>query len=69
MDRTYTWPDGKKYVGEWENDEFHGQGTFIFPENANVTELKDVETTDKVWQQCHLEHMLENLKMETEKEL
>ena len=20
----YTWPDGKKYVGEWENDEFHG---------------------------------------------
>ena len=26
MDKEPTlWPDGKKYVGEWKNDEFHGQ--------------------------------------------
>ena len=31
----------KKYVGEYQNDEFHGQGTFIFPEGAHsVDELK-----------------------------
>ena len=25
---TYTWSDGANYVGEFGNDEFHGQGTF-----------------------------------------
>ena len=41
---TFTWFDGKKYVGEWNDDEFDGQGTFIFPESAKyVTELKDGE--------------------------
>ena len=24
---TYTWDDGAKYVGEWQNDKSHGQGT------------------------------------------
>ena len=24
---TYTWDDGAKYIGEWQNDKTHGQGT------------------------------------------
>ena len=24
---TETYPDGSKYVGEWKNGEYHGQGT------------------------------------------
>ena len=26
-----TFPDGRKYVGEWKNGEKHGYGTFTFP--------------------------------------
>ena len=25
---TYTWPDGEKYVGEFKDGEYDGQGTF-----------------------------------------
>ena len=29
-------------MGDWENDEFNGKGSFNFPENANyISELKD----------------------------
>ena len=27
---TYTWPNGEKYVGEWENGERHGYGKFSY---------------------------------------
>jgi len=27
---TYVWEDGNKYVGEWQNDKPHGQGTIIY---------------------------------------
>jgi len=44
---TYIHENGDKYVGEWKNDEYHGQGTFYFlAENKNkgdkyVGEWKD----------------------------
>ncbi len=25
---TFTYPDGSKYVGEWKDGEYHGQGIF-----------------------------------------
>ena len=31
---TYTFPDGEKYVGEWENNKKHGQGTYTFPDGS-----------------------------------
>ena len=27
---TYTYPDGRQYVGEWKNGIRHGQGTYTF---------------------------------------
>ena len=27
---TYTWPDGRKYVGAYKEGERHGQGTYSF---------------------------------------
>ena len=27
---TYTWKDGKKYVGEWKDGEYNGQGTYTY---------------------------------------
>ena len=27
---TYNYADGGKYVGEWKNGKFHGQGTYTF---------------------------------------
>ena len=29
---TYTWENGKKYVGEWKDNKWHGQGTAAFPD-------------------------------------
>ena len=28
---TYTWPDGNKYVGEWKDGDFNGQGARTYP--------------------------------------
>ena len=28
---TYTWPDGRKYVGQFKDGKAHGQGTFTWP--------------------------------------
>jgi hypothetical protein len=28
---TYTFPDGKKYVGGFKDNKYHGQGTLTFP--------------------------------------
>ena len=39
---TYTYADGGKYVGEWKDDNRHGQGTGTFPSgNKYVGEWKD----------------------------
>ena len=35
-------PKGQKYIGEFIDGEFHGQGIFVFPENASYEdELKN----------------------------
>ena len=39
---TYTFPDGRKYVGEWKNGKYHGQGTYTFPNGKKyIGEFKD----------------------------
>ena len=39
---TYTWSNGDKYVGEWMNDDLHGQGTFTWADGEKyVGEFKD----------------------------
>ncbi len=29
---TYTWSDGRKYVGQWRDNKMNGKGTFTFPD-------------------------------------
>ena len=29
---TITYPNGEKYVGEYKDDKFHGQGTYTWPD-------------------------------------
>ena len=42
---TYTAPDGGKYVGEWKDDKFHGQGTLTLANGDKyVGEWKDGKT-------------------------
>ena len=39
---SFTIADGDKYVGEWKDDKFHGQGTYTFAEGDKyVGEFKD----------------------------
>ena len=39
---TYTFPDGQKYVGEFRDNKFHGQGTLTFPDGwKSVGEFRD----------------------------
>ena len=39
---TYTWDNGNQYVGEWKDDEMHGQGTLTFTSgNKYVGAFKD----------------------------
>lgn len=41
---TYTWPDGEKYVGEWQEEQVHGRGTFTWADGRKyVGEWKDGE--------------------------
>ena len=41
---TITWPDGKKYVGEYKDGERNGQGTYTYPSGQKfVGEYKDGE--------------------------
>ena len=28
---TFIYADGKKYIGEWEQNQMHGEGTFYWP--------------------------------------
>ena len=34
--KTLTFPNGAKYVGEFKNDKWHGQGTLIFHDRTVV---------------------------------
>ena len=39
---TYSWSDGRKYLGEWKDGKKHGQGTFTYSEGMKyVGEYKD----------------------------
>ena len=39
---TYTWPDGKKYVGDYKDNKAHGQGTLTSPDGGKyVGEWED----------------------------
>ena len=31
---TYTWADGNKYVGEWQDNSFNGQGTYTWADGT-----------------------------------
>lgn len=31
---TFSWDDGRKYVGDYKNDLKHGQGTFSWPDGS-----------------------------------
>jgi len=32
----YVWPDGRRYEGLFENDKYHGNGTFTFPNGDKI---------------------------------
>lgn len=39
---TFTGTDGERYVGEWQDDKFHGQGVYTFPSGERyVGEFRD----------------------------
>ena len=41
---TYTFPDGKKYVGKWKDGKYNGEGIFTRPSGSKyVGEFKDGE--------------------------
>ena len=40
---TFYFADGRKYVGQWQNSQFHGQGTFTAPSGTYVGEFKNGE--------------------------
>jgi len=45
---TYTWANGSKYVGEFNNRKYYGKGTFTFPNgNKYVGEFKDGKRNGK----------------------
>ena len=33
---TYTWANGEKYVGEFKDGKFNGQGSFTFPDGGEL---------------------------------
>ena len=39
---TYTFDDGSKYVGEWEDDNYHGHGTYTYASGSKyIGEYRD----------------------------
>jgi len=43
---TYTYADGEKYVGEWQDNKSNGQGTFTWPDGRKyVGEWRDDKRT------------------------
>ena len=35
----YTWEDGSKYEGNWQEDSMNGKGTYYFPEDSDGYKL------------------------------
>ena len=51
---TYHFPDGRKYSGQWSNDQKHGQGTMEWPDGcaytgAYIKDLRDGKARGKGW--------------------
>jgi hypothetical protein len=43
-----TFPDGRKYVGEWQNDIPHGQGRMTYPDGRELEgEFRDGKFVEK----------------------
>lgn len=38
-DGKYTWKNGAYYTGEWESNQPHGDGTYIFPKGGKALKL------------------------------
>ena len=34
---TFTWSDGRKYIGEYNEDKKHGNGVFTWPDGRSYT--------------------------------
>ena len=38
----YSWGDGEKYIGEWKDNKFHGQGTYTYASGSKyIGEFKE----------------------------
>lgn len=59
----FTWPDGRKYVGDYQNDQKHGIGTFTWQDgrvyhgewvegkqHGRGTYIKDSKRREGMWQ-------------------
>jgi hypothetical protein len=40
---TYSWKDGRKYIGQWKNGNQNGQGTFFWSGGKYVGQWKDAK--------------------------
>jgi len=32
---TYSWPDGRRYEGEWQNNKMNGKGKYFWPDGRS----------------------------------
>ena len=48
---TYTWANGDKYVGEWEDDKLYGRGTYTFA-NGTVKKVSGKMMNSGVQRKC-----------------
>ena len=51
---TYNYSDGRKYVGEWANDSWHGRGTATFSDGHTKKSLAKI---DKCPLLCYLSNI------------
>ena len=31
----YSWPDGRRYEGDWQNNKMHGKGKYFWPDGRS----------------------------------